>query len=163
MSVYKMLWSRSSSSTCNQLSTALKLATVAAFCFQHSLLPMASGAKIAFMFALMAAMVVAAQAGTHYVSCTNNYCKPITVNGVVIGVGLTVDVLVDDVLKTLTCAVKNILGEVAVGTCGCPPQVTAVSILGLGVDLVVKVTACTLPSLLDTILLDLNLNLAVCL
>ena len=124
---------------------------------------MASGAKLAFMFALMAAMVVAAQAGTHSVSCTNNYCKPITVNGVVIGVGLTVNVHVDDVLKTLKCTLNNILGEVVVGTCGCPSQVTAVSILGLGVDLVVKVTGSTLTSLLDTNLLDLNLNLSVCL
>ena len=129
---------------------------------------MASGAKLALMSALMITMVMAVQAGSHSVSCTNKYCKPITVNGVVIGVGLTVDVLVDDVLKTLTCTLKNILGEVVIGTCNCPSAVTGVELLGLevlgvGVDLVVEVTACTLPSLLGTTLASLNLDLAVCL
>jgi hypothetical protein len=124
---------------------------------------MASGAKTALMLALMIAMVMAVQAGSHSVACTNNYCKPITVNGVVIGVGLTLDVLVDDVLKTLTCTLNNLLGEVVIGTCSCPSTVTGVELLGVGVDLVVEVTACTLPSLLDTILASINLNLAVCL
>ena len=124
---------------------------------------MASGAKIALMWALMITMVMAVQAGSHPVSCTNKYCKPITVNGIVVGVGLTVDVLVDDVLKTLTCTLKNILGEVVIGTCNCPSAVTGVELLGLGVNLVVEVTACTVPSLLDTILGTLALDLAVCL
>ena len=130
---------------------------------------MASGAKIALMFAFMATMAMAAQAGTHKVSCTNNYCKPVTVNGILIGVNLTVDVLVEDVLGILTCEVENVLGKVAVGSCGCPPQVTAVELLGLlvelglAVDLQVEVIACTLPSLLHSILGNLTLDLAVCL
>jgi hypothetical protein len=148
---------------CNQLSTTLKLATVAASCFQHSLLPMASGAKIALMFALMAAMAMAAQAGSHTVSCTNNYCKPITVNGVVIGVGLTVDVLVD---ATLTVEAENILGKVVTSSCSCPSYVTGVELLvllDLIGDLQVNVTACILPGIVGTILGILNLDLAVCL
>jgi hypothetical protein len=124
---------------------------------------MASGAKTALMFMLMIAMAMAVQAGSHKVSCTNNYCKPITVNGVVIGVGLTVDVLVDDVLQTLTCAVPDILGHVVVSTCGCPSTVTAVGVITLGVGLAVDVTACTLQSLLGSILGKISLDLAICL
>ena len=124
---------------------------------------MASGAKTALMFTLMIAMAMAVQAGSHKVACKNNYCKPITVNGVVIGVGLTVDVLVDDVLQTLTCAVPDLLGNVIVSTCGCPSQVTAVGVITLGLDIAVNVTACTLPSLLGSILGLLKLNLAICL
>ena len=131
---------------------------------------MASGAKTALMLALMVAMAVAVQAGSHTVSCTNNYCKPVTVNGIVVGVGATVDVLVDDVLLSLTCLVDNLLGNLVSGSCGCPSGVTGVTLsgvldelLGVGVDLVVTVTSCTVPSLLGTILASLHLNLAICL
>ena len=127
---------------------------------------MASGAKIALIFAFMATMAMAAQAGTHKVSCKNNYCKPIKVNGIVIGVNATVDVFINE---TLTFEVENVLGKVAKGSCGCPLQVTAVELLGLlaelelGLDLEVKVTACTLPLLLGKILGILKLDLALCL
>jgi hypothetical protein len=78
---------------------------------------MASGAKTALMFALTIAMVMAIQAGNHNVSCTNHYCKHITVNDIVIGTGLTVGILVDDVFETLACAMLDILGKVVVSTC----------------------------------------------
>ena len=106
---------------------------------------MASGAKTALMFALMAAMAVAAQVGSHNVSCTNHYGKPVTVNGVVIGVSLTVNVHVDDVLESLTCVVPDILGEVVVETCSCPSNVTAVTLVELDGNFVVEAMAvCTL-------------------
>lgn len=148
---------------CNQFSTALILATIAASYFQHSLHPMASGAKTALVFMLMAAMAMAAQATSHHVSCKNEYCKPIKVNGVVIDVGVTATVLVDNVLQTLTCEVPDILGNVVVSTCTCPSEVTAVAVVALDLDIVVKVIACTLQSLLGTILATIKLTLAVCL
>ena len=124
---------------------------------------MASSVKIALMFALMAIMAMATQAGSHNVSCTNNYCKPITVNGVVIGVGLTLDILIDNGLGILVCEVENILGKVVVGSCNCPSQVTSVVILEVGGDLVVEVTTSMMPSPLDSILCKLILDVAVCL
>jgi hypothetical protein len=122
---------------------------------------MASGMKIALMFALMAAMAMAVQAGSHSVACTNNYCKPITVNNVTIGVGLTANVLVDDYLGNLTCVTTDLLGKVITIIGGCPSVVTAVNVLEVGLDVEIVVTAAT--SLLNTILGLLKLEVAVCL
>jgi hypothetical protein len=122
---------------------------------------MASGMKIALMFALMAAMAMAVQAGSHSVACTNKYCKPITVNNVTIGVGLTLDVLVDDVLGILTCVAPDLLGNLITTQCGCPSVVTAVEVLEVGLNLGIEVTAAT--SLLNSILGLLNITLAICL
>jgi hypothetical protein len=121
---------------------------------------MASCMKIALMFALMAAMAMAVQAGSHSVACTNNYCKPITVNNVTIGVGLTLDVLVDDVLGILTCTVPDLLGKPITTTCCCPSVVTAVEVLEVGLYVDIVVTAAT--SLLNSILGLLTLNATVC-
>jgi hypothetical protein len=132
----------------------------------QSLDPMASTAKITLMFMLLAAMAMAAQAGSHPVSCTNQYCKPITVNNVLIGVNVTLNVLVDDVLNELKCEVPNLLGGVTVDVFKCPSEVTAVVILDVNLSLVLKVVGSTLASLLNTILGILgilNLNLALCL
>ena len=151
---------------CSQFSTALKLATAVVSYFQHSLDPMASTAKITLMFMLLAAMAMAAQAGSHNVSCTNQYCKPITVNGVLIGVNATVNVLVDDVLKELKCLVPNILGVVTLNVFKCPSEVTAVVIVDVNLSLVLKVVGSTLSSLLNTILGilgTLGVNLTLCL
>ena len=149
---------------CNQLCTALKLVNIAASCFQHAS-SMASGMKIALMFALMAAMAMAVQAGNHTVSCTNNYCKPITVNNVTIGAGLTLDVVVDDYLGILTCVATDILGKTFTITCGCPSVVSAVEVVEilLGLGLEIKVTLLTATSLLGSILGLLNLNVTLCL
>jgi hypothetical protein len=107
---------------------------------------MASGMKIVFMFALMATMAMAVQAGSRNVSCTNEYCYPIVVNGVVIRAGLTLEVLVDDDLQTLTCAVPDILGNLVVRQCSCPSYDSKATIMEQGMDLVL-VTECapTLP------------------
>jgi hypothetical protein len=121
---------------------------------------MASGMKIALMFALMAAMVMAVQAGSHSVACTNNYCKPITVNNVTIGVGLTLDVLVDDYLGILTCVTTDLLGKVIKIQGCCPSAVTAVNVLEVLLDIEIVVTAAT--SLLNSILGLLTLDAAVC-
>jgi hypothetical protein len=102
---------------------------------------MASGMKITFMFALMAAMAMAVQAGFRNVSCTNEYCYPIVVNGIVIGPGLTLEVLVDDVLQTLTCAVPDIHGHVVVSKCNSPLDMPTATIMEQGMDLVL-VTGC---------------------
>jgi hypothetical protein len=102
---------------------------------------MASGMKIAFMFALMASMAMAVQAGFRNVSCTNEYCYPIVVNGIVIGAGLTLEVLVDDDLQTLTCAVPDIHGHVIVSKCSCPSYDDKATILEQDMDLVL-VTRC---------------------
>lgn len=113
---------------------------------------MASGVKIALMFALVTAMVMTAKGGNLTVSCTNKYCKPITVNGGVVEVGLTVDIQVGNVLRTLRYGVLDILGNMVTCTCNLPLGVTGVAILELDEDLVVEVTACISPSLLDSIL-----------
>ncbi len=103
---------------------------------------MAFGVNVCLMFALMAAMAaMAVQAGSRLVSCTNEYCEPITVNGVVIGTGFTLDVLVDDGLGKLTCAVLDKLEHVVVTTCNCPSYDTAAKIVEQGTDLVL-VTEC---------------------
>ena len=107
---------------------------------------MASSAKTALMFALVAAMAMAAQAGSHNVSCTNQYGKVGIVNGVVIGVSLTVNIPVDDVLQSPMCV------EITGDYCNCPSDVIAVTLLELGGDVVVEVTASTLPSLLNSTL-----------
>ena len=143
MSIYKMPWFWSSSSIAIELCTALKLVTVAASYFQHTS-SMASGVKIALMFALMAAMAMAVQAGSHHVSCTNKYCKPITVNNVTIGAGLTLDFLVDDVLGILTCVAPDIFGNLITTQCGCPLKVITVTIIEQGMGLVLVFTCGTL-------------------
>ena len=127
---------------------------------------MASNAKIALMvamFAFMATMAMAVHAGNHTVSCTNKYCKPITVNGVVIGVGLTAGVLFDNILRTLTIAVPDLLRNEVIFSCGLPLGVTGVAVLEQGVDLEVEVTAGTMISVLGSICCKSPLDPPYCL
>lgn len=129
---------------------------------------MASSVKPTLMFMLLVAMAMAmaAQVSGHNVSCKNEYCKPITVNGITIGVNATVNVVVDDVLQTLTCKVPNLLGGTSTYVVNCPSAVTAVVLVEVNLCLVVKVVGSTLGALLNIILGILGclqVTLALCL
>lgn len=120
---------------------------------------MASNAKTVLVFMLLLATVMAAQANK--VSCKNQYCKPITVNGVLIEVGAVVDVVVD-AAGTLVVEVTGLLGVVLKQTYLVPSDVTEVAIVKVALGLVVEVLAAvttTVGSLLDGIL---NLTLQLC-
>ena len=108
---------------------------------------------------LLLATVMAAQANK--VSCKNQYCKPITVNGVLIEVGAVVDIVVD-AAGTLVVEVTGLLGVVLKQTYLVPSDVTEVAIVKVALGLVVEVLAAvttTVGSLLDGIL---NLTLELC-
>ena len=108
---------------------------------------------------LLLATVMAAQAKK--VSVKNSYCKPITVNGVVINANVEVDVDVD--VGSLLVAVEGLLGDVVEVVYSLPSDVTAVEIVQSALGLVAKVlngVTTTVGSLLDGIIL--NVNLAIC-
>lgn len=126
---------------------------------------MASAAKVALMLMLVSAMVIVAQAGTKYVKCKNEYCQPITLNGVEVAVDVTVDIPVDDVVGEILCEVTNAVGELVSGTYTCPSSVTSLSILGTVDGLVVKVVDGLVATLLGliTVVISAAVNLTICL
>ena len=120
---------------------------------------MASNAKTVLVFMLLLATVMAAQAKK--VSVKNSYCKPITVNGVVINANVEVDVDVD--AGSLLVVVEGLLGKVVNTVYSLPSDVTEVEIVQTVVGLVVKVldaVTTTVGSLLNGIIA--NVNLAIC-
>ena len=120
---------------------------------------MAPNAKIALVFMLLLATAMAAQAKK--VSVKNKYCKPVTVNGVVIEADVEVEIDLNE-LGTLVLEVKNLLGGVVKETYSIPLDVTVVGIvqdvLGLVVEVLDAVTT-TVGSLLGGVL---NVSLQVC-
>lgn len=125
---------------------------------------MASNAKFALVFMLLLATVMAACACTNcpkYVPCKNEYCGPITVNGIVIEANVTIDVLVD-VTGVIELKVTNLLGEVVTGTYTCPDDVTALVFVQVGLGIAVKVLAAVTASLVGTVLAILDIALEVC-
>jgi hypothetical protein len=124
---------------------------------------MASNAKTALVFMLLLATVMAAHAKK--VSVKNEYCKPITVNGVLIKVDVEVDVDVDvgSLVVEVEGLVEGLLGGVVKEVYSLPSDVTKVAILknaeGLVAEVLDAVTT-LVGSLLDGIIL--NVDLAVC-
>lgn len=125
---------------------------------------MASNAKPALVFMLLLATVMAAYGCTNcpkYVPCKNEYCKPITVNGIVIDANVTLDVLVD-VTGNIVLEVENLLGDVVSGTYTCPDDATALVFVQVGLGIAVKVLASVTSSLVGTVLAILDIALALC-
>lgn len=125
---------------------------------------MASNAKSALVFMLLLATVMAAHACKNcpkVVPCKNEYCEPITVNGIVIEANVTVDVLVN-ATGIIVLEVTNLLGEVVTGTYTCPDDVTALVIVQVGLGLAVKVLAALTTSLVGSVLALLDITLAIC-
>ena len=126
---------------------------------------MGSATKVTLMLVLVSAMVMAAQAGTKYVTCKNDYCQLITLNGVEVDVGATVTIAVDDGVGEIVCEVTNAVGELVSGTYTCPSSVTSLSFLGTVEGLVCEVVGGTVATLLGliTVVIDAALNLIICL
>lgn len=100
---------------------------------------MASAAKVALMLMLVSAMVMAAQAGSKEVTCKNDYCEPITLNGEEVEVGATVTITVDEAVREIVCEVTNAKGNLVSGTYTCAPSVTSLVFEGTADGLVVDV------------------------
>ena len=126
---------------------------------------MASAAKVALMLMLVSAMVMAAQAGTEYVSVKNEYCQPIKLNGVEVAAGDITVVPIEQFVRELFGWVTNADGEMVSGTYTCPSSVTSLSILGTVDGLVVKVTDGLVATLLSliTVFISAAENLTPCL
>jgi hypothetical protein len=125
---------------------------------------MASNAKPALVFMLLLATVMAASACTNcpkYVSCKNEYCKPIKVNGVVVDADVTLDVLVD-VTGLIVLEVTDLSGKVVTGTYTCPSDATALVFVQVGLGIAVKVLASVTTSLVGTVLAILDITLDLC-
>jgi len=102
---------------------------------------MASMAKTSFLLMLLLTAVVATQA--HKCKCKNSTPKIITVEGVVIDVGVEVELeLLDLVDVDISIEVVDKFGKKVKGSCHVPKYVTGLELLYVAVDksIVVKVT-----------------------
>jgi hypothetical protein len=132
---------------------------------------MASNAKTILVFMLLLATVMAAQAKK--VSVKNKYCKPITVNGVVIEADGEVDVDVNAVksieqlnidVEAIEVFVRDLFGGDSTGDYSLPSDVTKVEIVQNAQGLVAKVldaATTTVGSLLDGIIVNVNLEICI--
>ena len=134
---------------------------------------MASNAKTVLVFMLLLATVMAAQAKK--VSVKNSYCKPITVNGVVIDADVEADVDVAVAVKSVEADIgvinpveievfiRELFGGSVNTFYSMPSDVTKVEMVQTTQGVVGKVVdaaTTTVGSLLDGIIP--NVNLAIC-